>query len=537
MKLNHSTLRVFGLIVIVIIYFSFPNQRPDFTKFNCHDSESYIALSHNLVHGLGYTRSMVEGEYIPHTTWPPGMAVLLIPSMIFSQGSINWLFVKGSIILVGITGVIFTWTYVNKITKNKNIADASSVFIALNPYFWHLSRTVLTAVPVITWIIGSLLLIHIIWSKNSVNILQVFAGGVLIGSGMLLKGVVLGLAIAPVGYIIGTKRFNFHSKRLFFVFIVYFISFCLPFFVWNIRNDSIDKSKLGFDGINQVRILLVEAPNDPNSNLRNFGDLLHDVKNNFLWYVIYHFPKHLIPGMWASNIDSWYGGNYIALLIAVIFMAISIPRRKESLPLFITILPMIAITIILSEGGSERYWIPILLLTSILIFIQFSENFVKIISGSKKVTKVAIKILFFAILSFNLIFYITDFEKYPYKKDDAWRQLAQLFAHPANRCTEKNNPNIRVFTPNSHAFTLITGCPAPFTNEGLNLVPLYTHAVLRSDKMPALPLGTKIISQVYPWQLVKLSKPMPARSIVNNLSGINDLINLPAGFLDKSTEP
>jgi hypothetical protein len=66
-----------------------PNAHPDFTRFNCHDSESYLALAHSLVHGRGYTRSMIDGMYIDHTTWPPGIPILMMPAVAISDNKIN----------------------------------------------------------------------------------------------------------------------------------------------------------------------------------------------------------------------------------------------------------------------------------------------------------------------------------------------------------------------------------------------------------------------------------------------------------------
>ncbi len=69
------------LLIVCTAYLAFPNTRPDFTVYNSHDSESYIALSKNLIEGRGYTRSLNDNEFIPQTIWPPGMALLLAPAV------------------------------------------------------------------------------------------------------------------------------------------------------------------------------------------------------------------------------------------------------------------------------------------------------------------------------------------------------------------------------------------------------------------------------------------------------------------------
>ncbi len=81
--------RIAALIALVAAYVAFANLRPDFTDYNADDAESYLALSYALVHGLGYTRSLLPGAYVPHTTWPPGMPLLLAPAMALSGATVN----------------------------------------------------------------------------------------------------------------------------------------------------------------------------------------------------------------------------------------------------------------------------------------------------------------------------------------------------------------------------------------------------------------------------------------------------------------
>jgi hypothetical protein len=39
--------------VVALQYLAVLNARPDFTRFNCHDSESYVALAWDMAHGQG----------------------------------------------------------------------------------------------------------------------------------------------------------------------------------------------------------------------------------------------------------------------------------------------------------------------------------------------------------------------------------------------------------------------------------------------------------------------------------------------------
>jgi len=86
-----TIIRGAALISLVVAYFIFPSAHPDLNAINADDGEAYLALSYAMTHGLGYTRSLVPGLYIPHTTWPSGLPLLLAPIMAFAQFPFNWL--------------------------------------------------------------------------------------------------------------------------------------------------------------------------------------------------------------------------------------------------------------------------------------------------------------------------------------------------------------------------------------------------------------------------------------------------------------
>src|SRR2546423_2766929 len=90
-RMPHRAFRLFALLALAVGYLMVPNARPDMTDFNADDSVAYLALSYALTHGLGYTRSLVAGIYIPHTHWAPVMPILLAPVMGASDVPVDWL--------------------------------------------------------------------------------------------------------------------------------------------------------------------------------------------------------------------------------------------------------------------------------------------------------------------------------------------------------------------------------------------------------------------------------------------------------------
>jgi len=131
---NIKTAICFGLIVV--LYFIYPNNRPDLTIFNANDSEGYLSLSYALTHGLGYTRNLVPGSYVPHTTWPPGFPMLLMPVTAFGSLPLDWLAIKVYMIFIGLAGIVLAWLYVKQLTESAATANLAALLLALLPFYW-----------------------------------------------------------------------------------------------------------------------------------------------------------------------------------------------------------------------------------------------------------------------------------------------------------------------------------------------------------------------------------------------------------------
>src|SRR5580692_5443156 len=192
--------RLFLFLAIAVCYYAMPNARPDLTRFNADDSEAYVALSYALAHGLGYTRNLVGGPYIPHTTWPPGMAVLLTPVIAGTQLPVDWLSIKVFTILIGLGGLLVCWFYVRRISQSAATADLAALLLLLAPFYWLFSRMALTEVPTIAFVLAALLAVDLAWAKRKPATWQVAFIGLFCGLGMLLRSTIVGLIFAPLAY-------------------------------------------------------------------------------------------------------------------------------------------------------------------------------------------------------------------------------------------------------------------------------------------------------------------------------------------------
>jgi hypothetical protein len=500
---------------IVVLYVLYPNARPDFTKFNAHDSESYIALSYNFLHGLGYTRNMDSHNYIPHTLWPPGMPLLLTPAVIISGDTVNWLAVKYTMIVIALLGIFLTWQYVFRLTRNKMLADIITLFIGLNPFYWHFSRIAMAEVPSYVWIIGSLLLLDVVWKNPKVKVHTVFLTGALIGLGMMIKGIVIGLVTVPVVYLLFFSD-KLTIKRNMLLVSVYVVGFSLAFVMWSVRNHSVDKENLGFDGVNQIQMLFKEIPEDPHSPYRNTKQLLQTAEENVIWHGIYHFSSQIVPYLWKANLKIQEGGSLIAVFICLVLLLSVLPRSTLVLPLYCTILPIVLMMLLITIGGSERYWGPISLLCFVGIALQFDSLIKNTLSKSTKTKYIlASGIAVLASLqAISLVSYIYAHELQPYTTIENRDDLAILFEKNRNYCLDKNRPEISaVYTKNEHAFQLITACHAPMILLARNINPLFSHAVIDKGRLKKVLGPEQIISEEGQWMFIRLDSLMHSKEI------------------------
>ena len=487
-------IRIVFLVLISIFYFAVPNARPDFSRFNCHDSESYLALTHSLVHGRGYTRSMIDGMYIGHTTWAPGVPVLMMPALAISGSKINWFAVKGTMVIVGLLGVILAWYWVRRVSGKTALADLSALLVAINPFYWDFSHQTMTEVPVIVWIFGALLLCDTVFAQRKTRYHESFLIGLVCGLGMLIKGTVGGLLFVPVAYFWGSRQMKLAWKRKIAILIVFGIGFISPFSAWMLRNERVNA--VGYDSGNQVRMVFQKGME--NREIKSFSETIHQVSSNLRTYIIYRLPEQMIPGLWFDAALVWKGSGWLVLGIDLLMFLVWIPRgwKDKIVSLDFVLLPMMIIYLLAS--GSARYWVSVSILFSVLLILRLNAWI-----PLEKVTKhIQWLLIIIALLTINLGTYVVQHEKQPYNPHAPWRELAELF----NTIAKEEISPAGVLTPNMHAFQLITGYPAPMATQQYN--PSYDYMVARLDgEGPQPPQGAIPTITVEPWVLYRLPEP------------------------------
>jgi hypothetical protein len=484
------------LAAILGFYLAVPNARPDFTRFNAHDSEYYLALSHSLVHGRGYTRSLIEGMYVPHTTWPPGLPVLLMPAMAIGGDRVNWLAVKWTIGSVGILGIALTWFVVRRLSGHVAAADLAALAVGLNPYYWDFSHQAMAEVPLTVWVLGSLLLIDRVWSKRPVKLWQAAAIGITTGLGMLLKGHVIGLAVVPLAYYGGARASRSSRCHQLLAWALFLICFSLPMLAWLARNQTVQAE--GLDGLNQVKIIIAQEPGRSDSSLRSIGRAVNIIVENLRYYFVYQVPQQILPGLWPDQAVNWQGSGVLAIFLTGALLWFALAQPLTSLPLVAAIAPITVLNLIVDHGGAPRYWLVVTMILTMLMAIRLGT----IMGRDNARTCSAMFGLTVLVLMANLGAYVFWHERNPYNRAGAYAQFVQL----AEMTARTSLKPVGILVPgNPHAFQLMTGYPAPMKTASAR----FSHMLSREDtRGPLPPAGSQKILAVFPWAMFQLPRIM-----------------------------
>jgi 4-amino-4-deoxy-L-arabinose transferase-like glycosyltransferase len=493
--------RRFGLTALAILYFAIPNARPDFSRFNCHDSEQYLALSYGLVHGLGYTRSMIPGRYVAHTTWPPGIPCLMTPAVALSGKRVNWLFVKWTIAAVGIVGVVAAWKLVRRYGGSVLTADLAAFLVAFNPFYWDFSHQVMAETPLAVWIWLSLLAIDIACSSRTPNPAVLCAVGMFSGLGMIIKGHAIGLILAPLAYLSGPRRSTIEKSRFLRLWLLFCLAFTLPFAAWMVRNRTVNAS--GGDGINQIRMIRAKEPMQIDSPLLTLPESLTVVSNNVKSLLIHSIPSQILPGLWADASTRWPRSRLVFLLLtlfSLLIITVAYPFTRWPNGLQVTLAPIVVLNLQFVGGGSGRYWVPVSTSLLILAMLRLGPQ-IEGVSGRRRVVLIG-AVAIAVVLSFAA--YVLQHERTPYNEEGPWRQLAELFEASAKTDLHASG----VLTPNPQAFQLTTGQPATSITSA-ELTSADFVVMNRSDPGQTAPADSCVVLSNPPLELRRLDLPLP----------------------------
>jgi hypothetical protein len=502
---NHDAAALRWTVPVIVLalclgYFLDPNPRLDLSAFDTRDAEGYLALSRSLVTGHGYTRSLSPEYFVPHTTWPPGLPILLMPAALLAGLPVNLLLIKLATILYGVTGIVLAHLYARRVSRSPLVQLAVPMLLALNPYYWQFSRMTNSEMPAILWALIALLLADIGWMKGMIRPRRALAFGLISGFGMLIRGSLYGALFLPLAVLVVRRPAAAEWRPLLLRVLAYAAGFLLPFLIWTLRNRTIDSSKLGLDGINQLSMIFRAVPVDPSSPMRTLAQIFDNMFENTAGAIIYPIPKSIFPALWSQA--SWdHLGAFaapLAIAISVALLALSW-RSVRNLPIILLYGSTAALNVFYAAGSMMRLWVPV----ACLLAISLPIGAERLSLFRRRGVAAAAVVVLAACMAANLGFYIVHHDEQPYH-DANFAALADMFktvrAHP--------DLNGNVLTPNPEAFSLYTGLHAPMTVPGIGVEPEYSYVILPSDEWNRERLSAKLIAQNRIWSLIALATPL-----------------------------
>jgi hypothetical protein len=495
-----GVLVVAAVVAVMLLYFVDPNPRLDFSAFDTRDAESYLALSQSLVADRGYTRSLDPQFYIPHTTWPPGLPILLAPFVALSGVPVNLLIVKLGMIAYGAAGILLAYLYARRLSRSPLVQLAVPFLLALDPYYWQLSRMTDTEAPTVLWALVALLLADIGWARGEIRYRTAFAIGLVAGFGMTIRASLAGALFLPLVYLVTLRaeraKWRHDGPR----YLAYAAGFILPFATWVTRNSFIDTHGLGQDGINQFAMFFRTLPADPGSPLRTLSQTLADVRTTLATCAIYQIPRALVPGFWSGGAWAWLGAAAAPFAAGVSLAAIILSfLSRRNWPLIALYGSVAAINVFYAAGAMPRLWVPVTCLVA--ISLPFGAEKLAHNWSGRAVGSAAAALA--AALSASLAVYIVRHDRFPYH-DRAYAALANLFETIRSHDQVAGN----VLTPDPQAFGLYTGLKAPMPVPGIGIDPQYNYVILPSTEWNEKRLPGTVLEKNGVWSFIALSAPL-----------------------------
>jgi len=227
---------------------------------------------------------------------------------------------------------------------------------------------VMAEVPTIVWVFIALSLCDLTFAHRKPGYTVSFLVGVMCGLGLLIKGNLLGLGLAPFAHFFGLRPMRGELRNKLVVGLLFMLGFACPFSAWALRNQTVPAT--GFDGVNQVRMILQKSVMNP--ELKSVPEIIQQSYLNLRSYGIYRLPEQIIPGLWFDAAFAWPSSGLLASGLICLIPLLLIPWkwRAHYLGLDFVILPMLALYLPYSEGGAARYWMPVSVTCTVLLVIR-----------------------------------------------------------------------------------------------------------------------------------------------------------------------
>ena len=352
---------------LCLLYFLDPNPRLDFSPFDQHDAESYLSLSQSLVDGRGYTRSLDAHYYVPHTTWPPGMAVLLMPMTFLSGVPLNLLLIKLGMIVYGVVGIFLAYLYARRLSSlaadaalRSALSGAQSFLLALLAHGRQrdADHCLVAGRPCCLNDIG--------WSRGMIRTAPPLRWGLYAGWGCSFAAASSARCLCRLPMPSCEGRRGRSCARWPAVMSVMESGFWSR--LWRgccaIARSMFRGSAM--KGVNQLAMIFRQDPSVYYSPVRGTAEIFANMYTNVKWHIIYQIPKSIVPGLWPQSVWNGMGklSAPVALLISAPILLLSFLSIRN-LPAIIMYGCMTLLYLFYAMGGIDRFWVPVTCLMAI----------------------------------------------------------------------------------------------------------------------------------------------------------------------------
>lgn len=271
-----SDKKIFLILLTVFIVINILNFDPKL--FLGGDNAHYLTLAKSILSGQGY-RDIFAPDSPPHTQYPPGFPLLLIPGLILFGN--NFVFIKLIILLLSISAFyLFYKFYKNYLAKEVRIL-ALALF-ALCPLIVMYSHYILSEIPYLFFSILAIYLIEKLQVQNRKKILLFIVMILSLIFTYYIRTIGISLIFAALIYLIYKKRYKEFLILLAFAFIFVLL--------WQSRLTKIS-------GSGYFVQFFSRNPYDLAAGNISFSELIIRFLNNMRLYTLEVFPKILLPSL------------------------------------------------------------------------------------------------------------------------------------------------------------------------------------------------------------------------------------------------
>ncbi|MEO0101353.1 MAG: hypothetical protein ABIK84_03040 [candidate division WOR-3 bacterium] len=267
---------LFLLSFILILFFLLLNF--DGRYFLGGDNIRYLILAEALISGQGY-RDIYEPASPPHTTYPPGFPLLLVPFLFLFNHHYPLLNTLPLILALLSVFLFFHLLKIEGREKPPFFILASLLLVSLSPIFLEYSHTLLSEMPFLFFTLLAFYLFRRFELKPSFLFL-LFSFFSLIFS-VFLRTAGIGILPAFFFYLLSKRRYK-EILILIGIFLIFFTPYLL-------RNLHLGK------GSGYLELFTYKNPYAPEEGRIGLSEYLTRFGKNFYLYNFYIFPQMLFP--------------------------------------------------------------------------------------------------------------------------------------------------------------------------------------------------------------------------------------------------